>query len=322
VNTAVDTAKSNSNLVVTDGSTLYYALLFVEQALSIRFLETLQFTQTLSNTLIDVSEGQVAEKKIHWWHEELSRLSKQQSRHPDAICVQTYLHSNSSIAASLAILSAAAAERYSPFASEQALNDSIIADYGARLALFEAAMDSPPDSNTRTPLPHGDKAISFHTKPGPVGEGNSARVQTKSELIAHSLGQFDRLNTLAKRLRCGYSVFSDERYEQYKLTPDDLLNHAMQQSDKKTDSQQNVRTLLDSAVTDAHSSIEKAINRIAELRTTEPTNLTVDILCQIRFAQLKLWKKRKPNLLIESVTLTPIRKFFIAYRCKRRFEHR
>jgi len=317
VRTTQDTPNSDEKRVATDGSALYYALLYVKEPSSTRALETLEFIQTLSNTLVDVTEGSVAEKKIHWWHEELARLAKQQARHPACIAVQPYLHSRSSMQACLAILSAAASERFTAFATEHEINEMILADYGARLTLLEAAMNTQPVTKPQAALHHGEKPVTFQTKAEAMINEEEASTSRSTDVIASSLGQFDRLNSLAKRLRYGYPVFSDERYKEYGLTHEDLLNHAALPAEKL----KKVHSLMAGAVSDTLACVENAVDANAEPHLSKTTNLTVQILCQIRYAQLKLWNKRKPNLLAESVTLTPIRKFIIAYRCKRRFRH-
>lgn len=316
MSTTVDTASNGEKLLTADGSALYYALLYVKQPASVRVLETLKFIQTLSNTLNDVTEGDVAEKKIHWWHEELTRLSKQQARHPACIAVQSYLQSYLSIEASLAILSATASERYNSFDTEYALNKTTRADYRARLKLFEAALDSPSRTNTQTSTNPGTKTINLKKKSELLLNNEGTSSLRRNDAIALGLGQFDRLNSLAKRLRNGYPVFSDERYQEYGLMPEDLLNHPS----KSAKVQQKKQALLDNAISNALASVENAIGIISEPAVSKPTNLPIQILCMIRYAQLKLWKKRKTNLINESITLTPLRKFIIAYRCKRRFE--
>ncbi len=318
MSTTADTSKSDEQSGTTEGSALYYALLYVETLSSSQALETLKFIQTLSSTLNDVTEGDVAEKKIHWWHEELTRLSKQQARHPASIEVQKFLNSHVSIEACLAILSAAASERYNSFATEKELNETIRADYGARLNLLEIAINTKPIAPAKTKEHLSEKPVRFQKLPELLNSSDDALTSSSTDIMALGFGQFDRLNSLAKRLRCGYSVFSDERYQEYGLTPEELVNHAMQPSQV----QHKIQALIHSAVIDTLTSFESAENCIAQTRTTTSTPLPVQILCQIRHAQLKLWKKRKPNLLNESVTLTPLRKFIIAYRCKRRFEHR
>jgi len=311
---------SESQSVVTEGSALYYALLHAKQPFKTRAIETLQFIQTLSTTLNDVTEGDVAEKKIHWWHEELTRLANQQARHPASIAVQSYLHSETSIKASLAILSANATERYAAFATEQALNEAIKADYGARLSLFETALKDAPATKTDSNDQHRAIPVHFQAK-SDLLDNTATKASQKTELIAMGLGQFDRLNSLAKRLRFGYSVFSDERYTAFELTPETLLNRSSTAPDASQGTQQKIDALLAHAVTESFAALESAVNAISKLPQLEPTSLSVQILCQVRCAQLKLWKKRKPDLLSETITLTPLRKFFIAYRCKRRFKH-
>jgi len=320
VNSTIDTSYSGTKLVATDGSALYYALLYAEQHSATRVLETLQFIKTLSSTLNDVTEHSVAEKKIHWWHEELTRLSQQQPRHPACVAVNTYLHSKKSLEAGLAILTATATERYASFTTEHELNETILADYGARLLLLETAMATVSDTKAQTNEHPIVEPINFHAKSELLANNTVVSAMSKIDSVALGLGQFDRLHSLAIRLRCGYPVFSDERYKEHGLSPEDLLNPPTQPSADITENQNKVRTLIASAVDDALDSAEIAADRLAEQSVTTPAKLTVQILCQIRHAQLKLWKKRTPNLLKESVTLTPLRKFIIAYRCKRRFK--
>lgn len=319
MNNPVNTSSGDKTTEAADGSALYYALLYIDKPASTRAMETLQFIHTLSGTLNDVTEGQVAEKKIHWWHEELARQSKQQSRHPAGVAVQNYLHNKQSIESSLTILSATATERYAPAATEQELKERVLADYGARLTLLEAALSTTTDTNKNSGISAAESPISFRSKTEILSD-NDVSLSQKSNAIAFGLGQFDRLNSLIHRLRCGYPVFSDETYKHHELTPDDLLSHAATDSNLTTKNQGNVNALLASAIADTHTSLENATQCIRDLHQSDPTSLAVQILCEIRCAQVRIWKKRKPNLLNESLTLTPLRKFIIAYRCKRRFK--
>lgn len=268
---------NTSGPTLRDGSTLYYSFLFAEPAARERVIETLKLINVISTTLYDVSESQVAEKKIHWWHEELARLSKRTARHPAVVAVQEHLHSPNAVKACLSILSAAANERYSPMASEQDWQEMLIADYGARLSLVDHAL------------------------------GNN-KPAAANQAAALGLGQTHRLSTLATRLQYGYSVFSDEHFAQFKITPEQLLND-----------QAKGAPLIHSALTQATTTLTQALTEMRSDKSQLHASLPIHIMTELRASQVNLWLKQKPNLLRESITLTPLRKFFITYRCKRRF---
>ena len=78
--------QARSTAQPSDGSTLYYALLKVDSTKRDQMIDLLALCKTLAGTLHDVSEVTVAEKKLHWWHEEIERLHGQSgansARHP------------------------------------------------------------------------------------------------------------------------------------------------------------------------------------------------------------------------------------------------
>ncbi len=295
---------------VAEGTALYYALLYSDQIASQRAVATLHYIKTISTTLFDVSEPQVAEKKIHWWHEELAHIAKQQARHPACVEVQGFLHTNEMVKAGLCVLSAAATERYNAFATEQELQTSVLDDYTARIHLFENALSASLESLNaqaqRQPQDLSEKTIQFHTK-----EQLSDAASTMQNPLALGLALFDRLNNLPMRLRAGFSVFSDERYAQFGTSPEELLRSADKATDLSSAARQNAQALIEQSIVEAFNELDTA--------PLKDTSLPIQILSQIRQSQLKLWMKRKPDLLTESISLTPVRKFIAAYRCKRRF---
>ena len=281
---------TSSNNPVLEGSTLYYALLYLDPDAAKRIADTLQFIHAISHALHDVSEPQVAEKKIHWWHEELARLAKQSARHPDCIAVQPFLHHVLDVKASLKLLSTTSNERFTPYNNDQSLQQGIQDDFGARLQLLDSAL------------------------------GANSNVQTR-EAIALGLGYFERLDELVVLLRNSYTAFSDERYAKYSVKPEQLLAYSNKAISSDTaDSEMaddNTAQLLAEAVKETIDALENALLQIeSEL---SPVSLPIQIICRIRLAQVKLWRKRKPDLLRESMKLTPLRKFIITYRCKRQF---
>ncbi len=272
----MDKPATTATSSLRDGSTLYYSLMFSEASIRARVVKTLQLIHVISTTLYEVSEPAVAEKKIHWWHEELERLAKQQARHPACVHVQEYLHKADAVNALVRILSAASNERYTPAATDDELHEMISADYSARLLLINASF----------------------------GETTSIHCPT----TALALGQTHRLTTLGIRFQHGYAVFSDESYAVLKTTPERLS--------KAVESRNNV---LASMINRASHAL---INASDEVRTVQPRTasvLPIQIMVELRSAQLNLWKKKQPDLLNEYLTLTPLRKYFLAYRTKRRF---
>jgi len=118
-------------------------------------------------------------------------------------------------------------------------------------------------------------------------------------------------------------VFSDERYAKHGTSPEALLsysNRAVSVDEKNAAASiENITALLDEAVSEVSDALSTALELIQTPANAGSVSLPVQIMCHIRASQTQLWKKRKTDLLVESITLTPLRKFFIAYRCKRRF---
>lgn len=298
-----------------EGSSLYYSLLFATPAARVRVWQTLQLINTVSTTLNDVSEPTIAEKKIHWWHEELARLAQQSARHPACVAVQEYLHRPDAANALVSILSTAATERYSPLATNTELREMLVADYGARLTLVEKALTgSVTSANSEVIVMHHANALHKHHA-NALNNGQTDTVPNKptvgppsKDATAFGLGQVHRLSTLTQRLNQGYSVFSDEQYAANNTTPEQLLNDP----DKG-------RAMLDVAVEQATETLTQAIDEIGANKASAIASLPIQTMTRLRLSQLKLWQKKKPDLLSEYITLTPVVKFFIAYRCKRRF---
>jgi len=307
----------------TEGSSLYYSLLFAEPDARVRVWQTLQLVNTVSTTLNDVSEPTIAEKKIHWWHEELARLAQQSARHPACVAVQGFLHRPDAANALVSILSTAATERYSPLATNTELHEMLVADYGARLTLVEKALAGTVTSG------NGDAIVMYHADALHKNHANalqnklantsnpdqsdaatkpSTGALQKKDAAAFGLGQVHRLSTLTHRLNQGYSVFSDEQYAEHNTTPEQLLNNPEKR-----------REMLSTAIEQGIDTLNQAIDELGANRATTIASLPIQTMTRLRLSQLKLWQKKKPDLLREYIALTPIRKFIIAYRCKRRF---
>ena len=69
-------AGESGRIELREGSSLYYSLLWTDDAVRERLLARLSLVHTLLTTLEEVQEPEVAERKVHWWHEELERLGR------------------------------------------------------------------------------------------------------------------------------------------------------------------------------------------------------------------------------------------------------
>ncbi len=258
-----------------EGSTLYYSLLYSNDDAQQAYLQCSALITALSSALHDVNDAQVAQKKIHWWHEEIDRSLVGKARHPATEPYQLTLTSwPQAREHCLNILSVAAEEHYGSAQSKSAFEQRTVMDYTARLALLHQS----------------------------VTQQSAQTDQWQS--IALALGLFDRLARLPYYLHRDYDGFSHEHYKACGITPGNLKNCAI---DKRG-------TLFEQLINDALQALQHS--------SINPQNkpcLPLTTLINIRKKQLLLWQKNKPDLLNETVTLTPLRKFFVAWNSKRQY---
>ncbi len=70
------------NKAIPDGSNLYYATLFEPDKIKNLIISLHALLYELTDIIYECSDPGIARIKLHWWHEEIERLSKQQPRHP------------------------------------------------------------------------------------------------------------------------------------------------------------------------------------------------------------------------------------------------
>ena len=279
----------NTALTPRTGSSLYYCLLYATPDQRSRFLATLSLIRTISECLYDVQEPAVAQTKIHWWHEELERLYQGSALHPTAQrCQQTFTGREDLRHACLRILSAASSERFETTTTDAELNSLLRKDYGARLALLEHSL------------------LSEST------ESNQSHSKQKSLSLA--LAGVRRLQMLPQLLHRGYTVFSDERYRKFDITPTNLVR---QNSTATSGNREKVDALLNFAIAEALDAMQSAQSAL-ELVQKQTELFPLTVLIELRTQQLRLWHKRHPNLLREYLTLTPLRKFALTWLAHRR----
>lgn len=293
---------NDSDRVVHDGSTLYYCLLGLDPVQRQGCVDRLALVRTLALTLCDVTEPQVAEKKIHWWHEELQRAAQSEARHPATTAVQSLLSENKALCeAALDILSVAADERFTPADSR-----SLFEERHQRHGIASLTLVAPEQSYSS--LLNADSEVS--------------QIQVRE--LAGLISQADRLRRLPFWLARGYAVFDRECYDQGELTPE-LLAAGLRTSAAATEgSSQDPTTQRKHFLT----------TRLHELRETLWTEMprtlmpgaevTDELRCylvyaELRLRQLTLWEKKQPDFLTHYMTATPIRKYFQALRSRRRW---
>lgn len=303
-------------ITVEQGSSLYYCLLWTSTEARERFISRLNLVQALSTTLDDVQEHQVAQKKIHWWHEELQRMCESAARHPSTKACQTdaavitkqypELSENPLMTVCLSLLSSASTTRFTPPQTISERQSQLVINFQSRLALLSHALsESVADLD----------------------------VSTHSEKAAEALGKHDQLSRLPALIHRGHAVFSDETYKSNKITPNDLaagIRVASNPDDFSGDGANNLagipiiqekagkKTLLTDAIADTHATLTDATS-LTEVssRYRRDSLLPIWRLLVLRRKQLALWEKKQPDLLVEHMSLTPIAKFFHAWRNRR-----
>ena len=285
-----------------DGSSLHYALLWTAPDARARFLDALALIRTLARTLDDVHDPGVAERKIHWWHEELARLADGAPRHPRAVACRDALggHEGAS-AALLDVLSVTATTRYTPAPDEDERRARLTRDHGARLALLAHALGGSPDDLADPAIRH----------PG----------------LAFGLGLHEALARLPALLHRGFAVFPEAAYARHGLSPTDLARHVRQGSGEPAPDGATVggipvvaetpdrRAIVAADVASAREALETALaDPDYHACYSRPALGPVARLAALRARQLRLWEARAPDLLRETLTPTPIVKFLVAWR--------
>lgn len=289
---------------IREGSSLYYSLLWTEPQARTRFENRLGLINALVTTLDDVQEPQVAEKKIHWWHEELQRLREAQARHPAAKSCQADLKGlEKAQAVCLDILSVSSSQRFSPASTIEQSNQAITQSYLARLALLAHALSNNPS----------DLDTSSHT-------GEAAR----------AFGYYEQLARLPTLVHRGLPVFSDELYHNYQIKPHDLAARIRIAGDENSNNGSSlkgipvstektpVQPLINHVIDNCKKAFDDAVMHEQTIkRYRDNALLPLWRLLVLRQQQQKLWQKKRPDLLREHLTLTPIVKLYHCWLNKR-----
>ena len=275
-----------------DGSSLYYSLLWTQPTARENYLKRLNLIHALSSSLDDVQEPTVAEKKIHWWHEELERLAKSTPRHPACEENKELMRGNQiAIRHCLSILSSAASTRYTQSQTDVDAKELLLSSFKSRLALLSDAL-------------HHSQADADDMQTAANREALKDQI-IQADDLALAFATHDNLYRLPYLLHRGFAVFSDETYDRHSLTPETL-------------STEGAPAILEEAINHALSCFDSAFSDESLCSVLQqPALLPLWRLAKLRAAQLKLWQRQGTRLVSERATLTPIRKFYIAWRHRR-----
>jgi len=268
-----------------EGSSLHYSLLWTAPDARERFLNRLELIKAMATILDEVQEPTVAEKKIHWWHEELQRLHDGTARHPATQLNQQALANLAPAqAACLEVVSVASTQRFTPPQTIELAQAALARSFKAKLALLTHALSDE------------------------VADLDSAAHPASAALAFALHDQLIRLPTLIHR---GLPVFSDELYK--RIRKSGSLNNipiVMEKPGRKE--------LLGHAMSSCRSAFEAAIaDADCKQHYRSKPALPIWRLLMLRKYQLELWHKQRPDLLRERTTLTPLVKFFRAWQHRR-----
>jgi len=262
----------------------------------------------------------VAEKKIHWWHEEIERMIAGEARHPSTkVCQQDFARGQESSIASeqaiseacLLLLSSVSTVRFTPPETIEQRHEQLVSNFKGRLALLSHALSNK----------IADLAPESHP-----------------EVAAEALGKHDQLARLPSLLHRGQPVFCTDDYKAHGISPSDLaagvrvapaetasIGNGDESSNKSVvagipivSEKTGTITMLQSAIEDTHASLIKAsVQPTVSERYRQSSLLPLWRIIVLRRKQLDLWQKKQPNLLREQMSLTPLSKFLCAWRHRR-----
>lgn len=292
------------------GSTLYYSLLGEKAEPRRRFLARLALIDTVATSLEEVTDAGVVSHKVHWWHEELERLETGTPRHPATRPVAEESGRDAVVRGCLAILGAAADERLEPAEDRNTLERRLRRDFDARLSLLAHALD------------------------GTVGNDDESAWRR----LSLPLARMHRLRRLPHLLHRGYTVFAFDAYRDAGLRPEDLMARVRVAPTADAPPGQDARDIHPAEAIDAFLAREVG-TIIADFDAAFDTGaspadrasgidgfrlawMPLAILARLRVRQCRSWQRHRPDLLRERRELTPLMKFLVAWRWRRRLARR
>lgn len=259
------------------GSRLYYSLLFATPAQRRAIAAVYAFLHEVGEIVDEIADPGVAQTKLAWWHEELSRLYRGEARHP--------------ITQALAPTLSGGRLEQRRFAD--VLNETAVAFARRRYTDFESVY-------AHCRRTGGNAAALAATI-----LGASASAMPYAETLGAALRLTDFLNNVGQDIRHDRIYLPADDLRRFNVTDADLLarRHAPA-----------LEALMQFEVT---RNLELYDRALAELPRTERRNqLPGIILTNIAHARLDELKRDGYHVLERRVALTPLRKLWIAWRTR------
>ncbi len=285
-----------------EGSTLHYATLRMDTPARERVLCVFELTHAIASTLVGVQEPGVAQTKLQWWTDEIERLASNEPRHPTTKRCAQWLGGKASAHTQLtSVLDAATAARFDAPENDDDWRSVLQQDYAARLQLMHASV-APTQFQSHEPV-----QTETHPEAADVSD------------LAMAVAWMEILRTLPQRIHHDQINLPPSLYQQFEMTrtlvQTNLRVEGRQETGLDAATQDRINQWIHAGVTDALSAVDAAIATNAHLQLRSNVNTrALSSWLHLRRAQLLLWQQQKPNLLTESVTLTPLRKWFIAFK--------
>ena len=325
----------------SEGTTCYYALRHCPVPVRQHIHAAGQLIDSVGYCLLDVSEPTVAEKKIHWWHEEIARLAAFEPRHPAAKYYLDFFSQLSAVerqqacSSLLQILSCHSEEKFNRLEDQTSFEQLLLTDGRARQMLMSLAHlksgDSKSTDSKLTESENNKATNSDDARPAsqPIRfagnqSGDSQTADTSrtsaaspdtqaSDNLVLGLGLFHRLATFHKLYHAGLPVWPDSLYTQYNLSPENI---------KQSDFKDNFAELQNNLFEQTIKRLEKVQLPSLDSSDENPrlhrdARLVTAIYSAIRLAQVRVWKKNRTNLLEQYRTVTPLKKAWICWRLQR-----
>jgi len=230
---------------------------------------------------------------LQWWSDEINRLELNEARHPATKRCTPELANNNSVQVHLnTILDVATAARFDAPEDDEAWQEIVRRDYAARLRVIQIAVA--PDEQT-----------SLHTN------------STSLDAFAMAAAWVHILGTLPSRVHHDAIALPPSLYQQFNIGPKELRKHLRVEGRTEVATEHNdaISQIIEAAINRAASALDEAIQNPAyESLGANKNAKALATWLRIKQAQLVLWQKAQPDLLRETMTLTPLKKWYIAFK--------
>lgn len=268
---------------ITPGSDIYYSLIKLPKSQAKDIQIILELFEGLLSIPTSVSDDQVAHAKLQWWSEEIIKISQNQGSHPISqdlykIITQYQINPN---AFGQVISTIENTLQNTQFETEQEIRNFYTYTLGIRERMIAKICFADAKNKISTDPTEYSQAI-YH--------------------LAYCVGLINNLKNLRAHSQKLYGFFSDE----------ELNNLAMQKAELfslKTNN--NIKSLISSELKKANQAYQDGLKLIPKKHRKYLSGLITQ--CKLALAWGKLLPSENYAILEKQISLTPVRKFFIAF---------